>query len=73
LPIRKKGAGAKASTGTFADAAKFGEVLVLAVKGDADEEAVPLCGAGLKGKAVLDRTSPISASAPPKKGVLRFL
>src|SRR4051794_5393490 len=64
----QKKAGAKASVGTFADAAKFGEVVVLAVKGGAAEEAVALCGAGLDGKIVLDTTNPIS-DAPPKDGV----
>ena len=68
----KKGAGAKAATGTFAETAKFGEVLVLAVKGEAAEEAVSLCGDGLNGKLVLDTTNPISSSAPPEKGVLHF-
>ena len=41
----KAGAGAKASTGTFAEAARFGEVVVLAVKGTAAEQAVGLCAA----------------------------
>lgn len=68
----KRGAGAKAATGTFAETAKFGEVLVLAVKGEAAEEAVSLCGDGLNGKLVLDTTNPISSSAPPEKGVLHF-
>jgi 8-hydroxy-5-deazaflavin:NADPH oxidoreductase len=40
-------AGAGASTGTFAATAAFGDVVVLAVKGTAAEEAVRLCGAGL--------------------------
>jgi 8-hydroxy-5-deazaflavin:NADPH oxidoreductase len=65
----KAKAGAKASVGTFADAAAFGEIVVLAVKGSAAEEAVSLCGAGLTGKIVLDTTNPI-ADAPPKDGVL---
>jgi len=68
----KQGAGAKASTGTFADAAAFGEVVVLAVKGSAAESAVDLCGAAnLNGKTVLDTTNPI-ADAPPVHGVLKF-
>lgn len=68
----KKKAGSNASTGTFAEAAQFGEVVVLAVKGDGAEEAVSLCGDALNGKVVLDTTNPISPSAPPDKGVLRF-
>jgi hypothetical protein len=65
------GAGSKSSTGTFADAARFGEVVVLAVKGTAAEEAVGLCGDGLNGKIVLDATNPL-ADAPPTKGVVAY-
>ncbi|HEY2955397.1 MAG TPA: NAD(P)-binding domain-containing protein [Candidatus Eisenbacteria bacterium] len=68
----KRGAGAKAATGTFAEAAKFGEVVVLAVKGEAAESAVDLCGpANLAGKAVIDTTNPISRT-PPSHGVLHY-
>jgi len=67
----KSGAGAKASTGTFADAARFADVVVLAVKGTAAEEAIGLCGDGLKGKIVLDATNPI-ADTPPTNGVVAF-
>ena len=65
-------AGAKASVGTMADAARFGEVVVLAVKGSAAEEAVRLCDpTNLAGKTVLDATNPI-AEKPPVNGVLAF-
>jgi predicted dinucleotide-binding enzyme len=65
-------AGKRASTATFADAARAGEVVVLAVKGTAAEEALRLCEAGnLAGKVVIDATNPI-ADAPPDDGVLRF-
>ncbi|HLK35644.1 MAG TPA: NAD(P)-binding domain-containing protein [Polyangiaceae bacterium] len=67
----KKKAGANARTGTFADTAKFGDVVVLAVKGVGAEEAVDLCGSGLDGKVVIDATNPI-ANAPPQGGVLSF-
>jgi hypothetical protein len=67
----KAGAGAKARTGTFAEAAAFGEVVVLAVKGTAALEAVRACGAALAGKTVVDPTNPI-AEAPPVNGVLPF-
>jgi predicted dinucleotide-binding enzyme len=67
----KNGAGDKASTGTFAEAASFGDVVVLAVKGTAAESAVDLAGAGLDGKIVLDATNPI-ADAPPVNGVLTY-
>jgi predicted dinucleotide-binding enzyme len=72
LAAWKNGAGAKAAVGTFADAAKYGEIVVLAVKGGAAEAAVDLCGAAaLAGKPVLDTTNPI-AEAPPVDGVLSF-
>lgn len=64
-------AGSRAATGTFSDAARYGEVVVLAVKGTAAESAVDLCGDGLAGKTVIDATNPI-ADAPPENGVLRF-
>jgi hypothetical protein len=65
-------AGSRASTGTFADAARFGDVVVVAVKGTAAEEVVRLIGPGtLSGKTVIDATNPI-ADAPPVNGVLRL-
>jgi hypothetical protein len=68
----KKGAGPRASVGTFAEAAKWGEAVVLAVKGTAAEAALDLAGiANLAGKPVLDATNPI-AELPPENGVLRF-
>jgi predicted dinucleotide-binding enzyme len=68
----KNGAGPKAAIGTFAEAAQFGEMVVLAVKGTAAEEAVVACGVNaLAGKTVLDTTNPI-ADAPPTNGVLAF-
>jgi predicted dinucleotide-binding enzyme len=64
-----KKAGAK--VGSFADAAAFGELVVLAVKGDAAETVVKSAGAALDGKVVMDTTNPIAA-APPQNGVLSF-
>lgn len=72
LATWKGGAGAKASVGTFAESARFGDVVVLAVKGSAAEEAVGLCGDGLQDKIVLDATNPL-ADAPPVNGVLVFM
>jgi len=66
-----KGAGPRASTGTFAQAARFGDAVVLAVKGTAAESAVDLCEGALAGKLVMDTTNPI-ANAPPEGGVVRF-
>ena len=71
LATWKAGAGPKASAGSFAETARFGEVVVLAVKGTAAEEAVGLCGDGLNGKVVLDATNPI-ADAPPVNGVIVY-
>ncbi len=62
----------KASTGTFAEAARFGSLVVLAVKGRAAAEALRLAGAdNLKAKPVIDTCNPIE-DAPPENGVLRF-
>jgi len=72
LDAWKSGAGPKSSTGTFADAAKWGEIVVLAVKGTAAESALDLAGAAnLAGKIVIDTTNPI-AEAPPTNGVLHY-
>lgn len=58
--------------GTFAEAAQFGELIVLAVKGTAAREALELAGkSNVTGKPVIDATNPI-ADAPPVNGVLKF-
>jgi len=60
------------SVGSFAAAAVFGEVVVLAVKGKVAVEALLLAGAdNLFGKTVIDATNPIE-DAPPINGVLPF-
>jgi predicted dinucleotide-binding enzyme len=67
-----KAAGAKGSVGTPEEAARLAELVVLAVKGSAAENAVQLLGVdNLSGKTVIDTTNPI-ADAPPEDGVLRF-
>lgn len=71
LAAWKSGAGAHASVGTFAEAARFGDLVVLAVKGGAAESAVGLCEGALAGKPVIDATNPI-ADAPPEHGVIKF-
>lgn len=61
-----------AQTGTFPETAAFGELIVLAVKGNAASEALREAGtANLKGKTVIDATNPID-DAPPINGVLKF-
>ncbi len=64
--------GATASVGTFADAASYGEIVVLATLGVANESA--LRSAGLekfRGKVVIDTTNPLDFSGvmPPKLAV----
>ena len=62
----------KGRVGSFPDAAKFGEVVVLAVKGTAAADAVRAAGAqNLRAKTVIDATNPI-ADAPPQNGVLKY-
>ncbi len=64
-------AGENASLGTFEQAAKGAEVVVLAVKGTAAESVVQSVAEELDGKVVLDATNPI-ADVPPADGVLAF-
>ena len=57
---------------SFAGAAKFGEVVVLAIKGTVALDALKAAGAAnLAGKPVIDATNPI-ADASPVNGVLKF-
>jgi predicted dinucleotide-binding enzyme len=61
-----------ANTGSFAETARFGEVVVLAVKGTVAADALRAAGAkNLSGKVVIDATNPI-ADAPPVNGVVKF-
>ena len=58
--------------GSFAEAAAFGEVVVLAVKGTVAASALRLAtSANLAAKPVIDATNPI-ADLPPVDGVLQF-
>lgn len=55
-----KGAGTKSSAGTFAEAARFGDLVVLATLGAATEAALKMAGAEhFKGKLVVDTTNPL--------------
>jgi len=72
LEAWKAAAGERASTGTFDDAARWADIVVLAVKGTGAESAVELCGPdNLASKTVIDATNPI-AESPPVNGVLNF-
>lgn len=58
--------------GTFEDAAKHGEIIVLAAKGTIAANTLQLAGSSnLSGKTIIDATNPI-AEAPPQNGVLKF-
>ena len=62
----------KGRIGSFSEAAKFGELVVLAVKGTVAADALRAAGAvNLAGKPVIDAANPI-ADAPPVNGVLEF-
>ena len=64
-------AGAKA--GPFAETAAFGELIVLAVAGEAAADVISSCGHGnFSGKIVIDTTNPIDHTKPPVNGVLSF-
>jgi hypothetical protein len=69
----KEKSGGKGKTGTFEDAAKFGEIIVIAVKGAGALEAIKLAGIkNLNGKSIIDTTNPIDDKRPPVNGVLYF-
>jgi predicted dinucleotide-binding enzyme len=61
-----------AAVGSVGDTAKFGDIIVLAVKGTGAEAAIAEAGAAnLAGKLVIDTTNPI-ADAPPNNGALTY-
>jgi len=69
----KANAGGKGKAGTFEETAKFGEIILLATKGRAAEDAVKMAGIdNFSGKAVIDATNPIDDTVPPENGVLKF-
>jgi predicted dinucleotide-binding enzyme len=64
--------GERVSSGTFAEAAAFGDVIAIATLGVATEDALRLAGpANFKGKVVIDATNPLdfSGGMPPKLSV----
>ncbi len=64
--------GKGAEVGTFSEAAKFGDLLILAVKGKVASSALQLIDqAYLDGKTIMDATNPIEEGAP-QNGVLQF-
>ncbi len=66
----QKKLGGTVKVGSFEDAARFGDLVVLAVKGSAAEGVVTGAVRGhLAGKTVIDTTNPI-ADLPPVNGVI---
>jgi 8-hydroxy-5-deazaflavin:NADPH oxidoreductase len=68
--LSDRGAGIEA--GTFAETAAHGDLIVLAVLGDAAEEAIAAAGAGnFTGKVVIDAMNPLDFSGgfPPKLSI----
>lgn len=67
-----KSSGTNASIGSFADAASFGEIIILAVKGTATMNVLEKAGSkNLADKTIIDATNPIE-EVPPVNGVLKF-
>ncbi|PQJ12830.1 DNA-binding protein [Flavipsychrobacter stenotrophus] len=68
----KEEAGEHGYVGSFEDAAKFGDIVVLAVKGKVAAEVLEAAGPqNMQQKTVIDTTNPI-ADAPPENGVLKY-
>lgn len=64
-----KECGPRASTGTFAQSAKFGDMVVISTLGVAAESAIQMAGPqNFVGKTILDTTNPLdfSQGMPPK-------
>jgi predicted dinucleotide-binding enzyme len=64
-----KHAGAK--VGSFEDTAAFGELVVLAVKGDVAEKIIQGVAPKLAGKSIADTSNPLDGK-PPVDGVLSY-
>lgn len=56
-----------ASAGTYADAAKFGEIIFNCTKGDGSIDALKMAGSGTDGKIIIDVSNPLdfSKGMPP--------
>jgi 8-hydroxy-5-deazaflavin:NADPH oxidoreductase len=60
-----------ALAGSFEEAAVFGDIVILAVKGTVAEELIRSLAGKLSGKTVIDTTNPI-ADKPPVNGVISY-
>lgn len=68
----KAEAGPKGQVGSFEETAAFGEILVLAVKGNIAKDVLNLAKEkNLNAKTIMDASNPISDAAP-ENGVLKF-
>jgi 8-hydroxy-5-deazaflavin:NADPH oxidoreductase len=71
--VKEAGGGSAASAGTFADAVKFADVVVLAVSWSGAENALKLAGAeNLAGKVVIDAINPLTFGARGPELALGF-
>src|SRR5438128_12475288 len=67
-----KGAKGKASTGTFEEAARHGETIVIATRGSAFDEVARLAGPkNFVGKVVIDVQNALEFSGGPNPGPVR--
>jgi predicted dinucleotide-binding enzyme len=72
LQAWKASAKGEAAIGSYEEAAKWADTIVLAVKGLVAEQVLEQCGiANLAGKTIIDTTNPI-AGDPPDNGVIRY-
>jgi predicted dinucleotide-binding enzyme len=67
----KEQGGMPVKIGSMADAATFGDIIVLATKGLPSEEIIKSNPKLLDGKTIIDTTNPI-AEEPPVNGVIKF-
>lgn len=62
-----------AKAGSFEEAAKFGDIIVLAIAGDVAEQVIKSSGLeNFNDKVVIDATNPIDHTRPPQNGVLPY-
>lgn len=64
--------GTNASVGSMEEVAAFGELVVLAIKGDVAENLVKQLAPHFSSKVVIDATNPIDHTKAPVNGVLPF-
>ncbi len=67
----KAAASGNVSVGSFEQAADFGDMIVLAVKGEAAMDVLQSVK-NISGKTIIDTTNPIDSTKPPVNGVLSY-